>query len=71
MLINRTDETGRAPAVINDDIRGIGLAVRHLAALGHRRIAHIAGPRWLSTGSCARGFKLAMSELSLADRNRS
>jgi LacI family transcriptional regulator len=63
VLMNRTDDTGRAPAVINDDIRGIGLAVRHLASLGHSRIAHIAGPSWLSTGAMrARGFQLAMSE---------
>jgi LacI family transcriptional regulator len=68
VLINRTDENGRTPAVVNDDIRGIGLAVRHLAALGHRRIAHIAGPRWLSTGMTRlRGFNLAIGELSLAD----
>ncbi len=68
ILINRTDDTGRVPAVINDDIRGIGLAVRHLAALGHTRIAHIAGPRWLSTGAMRlRGFRLAASELSLVD----
>jgi LacI family transcriptional regulator len=68
VLINRTDENGRAPAVVSDDIRGIGLAVRHLAALGHRRIAHIAGPRWLSTGMMRlRGFNLAIGELSLAD----
>ena len=68
VLINRTDESGRAPAVVNDDIRGIGLAVRHLAALGHRRIAHIAGPRWLSTGVMRmRGFNLAVGELALAD----
>jgi LacI family transcriptional regulator len=67
VLINRTDESGRAPAVVNDDIRGIGLAVRHLAALGHRRIAHIAGPCWLSTGMMRlRGFNLAIGELSLA-----
>jgi LacI family transcriptional regulator len=68
VLINRTDESGRAPAVVNDDIRGIGLAVRHLAGLGHRRIAHIAGPRWLSTGMTRlRGFHLAAGELSLVD----
>lgn len=68
VLINRTDESGRAPAVVNDDIRGIALAVRHLAALGHRRIAHIAGPRWLSTGMMRlRGFNLAVGELSLVD----
>jgi LacI family transcriptional regulator len=68
VLVNRTDESGRAPAVVNDDIRGIGLAVRHLAGLGHRRIAHIAGPRGLSTGVMRlRGFSLAVAELALAD----
>jgi LacI family transcriptional regulator len=68
VLINRSDETGRAPSVINDDIRGIGLAVRHLAELGHTRIAHIAGPRGLSTGAMrARGFHLAISELLHSD----
>jgi LacI family transcriptional regulator len=68
VFINRTDDTGQAPAVINDDIRGIGMAVRHLAELGHTRIAHIAGPRWLSTGAMRlRGFQLAVGELSLAD----
>jgi LacI family transcriptional regulator len=67
VLINRTDDTGQAPAVINDDVRGIGLAVRHLVGLGHARIAHIAGPRWLSTGAMRlRGFRLAIGELSLA-----
>jgi LacI family transcriptional regulator len=67
VLINRTDESGRAPAVLNDDLRGIGLAVRHLAALGHTRIAHIAGPARLSTGMMRlRGFNLAISELSLS-----
>ena len=72
VLINRTDETGRAPAVINDDIRGIGLAVRHLAALGHKQIAHIAGPPSLSTGAMRlRGFRLAASELALPNIDHS
>jgi len=39
VLLNRTDDTGRVPAVINDDVRGIGWAVKHLAAIGHSRIA--------------------------------
>lgn len=66
VLVNRTDESGRAPAVLNDDLRGIGLAVHHLAALGHRRIAHIAGPRSLSTGAVRlRGFQLACQELAI------
>ncbi len=63
ILINRSDDTGRAPSVINDDIRGIGLAVAHLVQLGHRRIAHISGPQGLSTGAMrARGFQLAVNE---------
>lgn len=63
VLINRTDESGQTPAVINDDVRGVGLAVVHLAELGHRRIAHIAGPQHLSTGTMRlRGFELAMAE---------
>jgi LacI family transcriptional regulator len=67
VLLNRTDESGQVPSVINDDIRGVGLAVRHLAALGHHRIAHVAGPHWLSTGMMrSRGFQIAMSEVSVA-----
>jgi len=63
ILMNRSDDSGRAPSVINDDIRGMGLAVSHLVGLGHERIAHIAGPQTLSTGATrARGFHLAMSE---------
>jgi LacI family transcriptional regulator len=63
VLINRTDTSGRAPAVINDDVRGIGLAVAHLAGLGHRRIGHIAGPQHLSTGAQRlRGFETGMAE---------
>lgn len=67
VLMNRTDESGRAPAVVNDDMRGIGLAVRHLVEIGHKRIIHVAGPDFLSTGAVRqRAFKLACSELSIA-----
>ena len=63
VLINRTDETGRAPAVINDDLGGIAMAVRHVVGLGHKKIGHIAGPQSLSTGFTRhRGFKLAAAE---------
>lgn len=66
VLINRTDESGRAPAVVNDDLRGIALAVRHLMGLGHKRIVHIAGPDFLSTGAVrARGFLMACDEFSI------
>jgi len=64
VLINRT-VAGRQPvsAVVNDDEAGIGLAVAHLLGLGHRRIAHIAGPRALSTGHARRlGFMAALKD---------
>jgi LacI family transcriptional regulator len=67
VLVNRTDESGRAPAVVNDDLRGIALAVQHLIGLGHKRIAHIAGPKYLSTGAVRlRGFLLACDEFSIS-----
>ena len=50
VLVNRTIDDPPLPSVGGDDHVGIGLAVRHLAGLGHRRIAHLAGPRELSTG---------------------
>jgi LacI family transcriptional regulator len=63
VLVNRTDGSGRVPAVLHDDARGIEMAVEHLLSLSHTRIAHIAGPSWLSTGRMrARGFGAAMIE---------
>jgi LacI family transcriptional regulator len=50
VLVNRTMDDAPAPAVVGDDHVGVGMAVRHLVELGHTRIAHVAGPRTLSTG---------------------
>ena len=50
VLINRTVDEPSVSAVTGDDHAGIGLAVRHLVRLGHRRIAHVAGPQTASTG---------------------
>jgi LacI family transcriptional regulator len=49
VLINRRLPGASASAVTNDDRYGIGLVVSHLLALGHRRIAHLAGPPGVST----------------------
>jgi LacI family transcriptional regulator/LacI family repressor for deo operon, udp, cdd, tsx, nupC, and nupG len=42
VLVNR-DEAG-LPAVLMDSADGARQACEHLAALGHRRVAHLAGP---------------------------
>lgn len=71
VLINRTNECGvggggvagqaQLPAVISDDKLGMRLAVDHLVALGHTRIAHLAGPPSFSTGQARRiGFEQAL-----------
>ena len=50
VLVNRSTDLGRLPSVSGDDHAGIGMAVRHLVSLGHRKIAHVGGPQDLSTG---------------------
>lgn len=50
VLVNRTADEPPLRSVSGDDHEGIGQAVRHLVELGHRRIAHLAGPRQVSTG---------------------
>jgi LacI family transcriptional regulator len=66
VLVNRTIEEGGVFAVVPDDRKGSALAVSHLADLGHRRIAHLAGPITLSTGRLRyRGFLEAMEDHGL------
>ena len=50
VLVNRTTDEPTVPAVLGDDHSGIGQAVRHLAALGHTKIAHVGGTQAVSTG---------------------
>lgn len=54
VLVNRTADAIGVSSIVNDDALGIALAVRHLKERGHTRIAHIAGPRSLSTGEARR-----------------
>ncbi len=66
VLVNRSADTDGVSTVVSDDALGISLAVRHLHALGHRAIAHIAGPRSLSTGETRRqSFIAAMDGVGL------
>jgi len=50
VLVNRRLDDATLPSVVGDDRAGTLLAIRHLADLGHRRIAHLAGPQQNSTG---------------------
>lgn len=66
VLVNRADELGRLPAVVSDDRLAMKLAVDHLVQLGHRRIAHLAGPQDLPTGVGRRlGFEQALRDHDL------
>ncbi|HEV8218740.1 MAG TPA: LacI family DNA-binding transcriptional regulator [Streptosporangiaceae bacterium] len=67
VLVNRLAEEFSFPSVSVDNERGIRLAVSHLTGLGHRRIAHVAGPQDTSTGrDRLRGFRAALRAAGLA-----
>jgi LacI family transcriptional regulator len=59
--VNRHTDPLPANAVVPDDHGGAARAVEHLIALGHRRIAHIAGSDATSTGFTRReGYEDAL-----------
>ncbi len=67
VLINRTVDAGGATAVVCDNAGGIGQVVDHLVALGHRRIAHVAGPPFVTTGwTRYQAYRSAMKAHGLA-----
>jgi LacI family transcriptional regulator len=66
VLVNRRMDDPAVRAATPDDRAGMRLAVEHLAGLGHRRIAHIAGPLEFSSGFDRReGFLEAMRDTGL------
>src|ERR1700744_2829229 len=66
VLMNRTSPDFSFSAVSVDNEQGERAAVAHLAALGHRRIGHIAGPQDASTGEARlRGFQAGMAASGL------
>ena len=68
VLVNRRTEGLPVASITPDDATGVELAVRHLADLGHRRIAHLAGPQTTSTGVVrARAFQSAIRARGLDD----
>lgn len=50
VLINRGFGDRRFSSVVNDDVESVRIVLDHLTSLGHRRIAHVAGPATSSTG---------------------
>ena len=67
VLMNRLAPDCSFSSVSADNEQGMRMAVVHLAALGHTRIAHIAGPPRVSTGEGRRrGFLNGMKASGLA-----
>ncbi len=65
ILINRR-ERDSGPSVILDDQTGVAVGTRYLISLGHRWIAHIAGPLNVDTARRRRrGYLNAMAEAGL------
>lgn len=66
VLLNRRSARPDVSAVSSDDVVGIEVAVDHLVALGHRRIAHLGASTDLSTGLVRhRAFADAMAARGL------
>jgi LacI family transcriptional regulator len=69
VTLNRMVEDSQIPYIINDEDAGICEMLRHLRDLGHREIAHLAGPQDLSTGQLRlAAFRNAATSLSLEFR---
>ncbi len=66
VLVNRAVEDGSIAAAVPDDRLCSGLAVSHLARIGHQHIAYVAGPQTTTTGSLRRaGFEDALHRRGL------
>jgi LacI family transcriptional regulator len=70
VLVNRLTDARLVPGVAGDETRAVADAVEHLVGLGHRRIAHVAGPQDLSTGfGRYRAFVDAIGRSALASED--
>ena len=66
VVIGGPVEGGTLPAVWHDEKSAVTDAIRYLAALGHERVAHVAGVReFVHTGQRIDAFERAAEELGL------
>lgn len=66
VMIDHQHPAPAVPAIVVDNYAGALMATNHLIGLGHRQIAHIAGPElFLSSRERERGFRQAMLEAGL------
>lgn len=69
--VDRVIDGLQTDAVLVDNRAGSRMAVEHLVALGHRRIAHIAGPQRLTTGAeRLEGFRQAMADAGIPEEEQ-
>jgi LacI family transcriptional regulator len=66
VLINRRPDKVKMDFVVCDNVKGAYLATTHLLELGHRRIAHITGPSYItSVAEKIKGYKTAFADRDL------
>ena len=65
VVVARPLRSSHVGSITNDDVAGGELAVRHLAELGHRRIAHFDGGRGAGAAPRRRGYVREMQRLGL------
>ena len=68
VLLNRATQSAEDLAVVVDNHAAAVEAIAHLAALGHRRVGHIAGPQNTTTGiDRLQGYLAGVRAYGLAD----
>ena len=78
VLVNRATDDPTISSVTADDDTGMYQVIEHLIELGHSKIAHVAGPQYVSTGlaryqsflhwTAARGVQPGTDLIAFADR---